>query len=217
MGAMGISFPPEFPKGPWKTSEEAKDCINKCYAQKTSTGCGAFTVVFRSSVVTQSSPKGSKKVNRRLLVCDHHGKYRSKSRGVRHGYCSKRTGCPWGIWIEESPKGWIPAAYTRASIAAATMKQAANAEAVHNHELTIQESDTRSVAALRYIPNEILPFCDDLVEERLKPRHIYEIAKRKCAELDINVTFTLRDVQNRYRAGGQRRKSRKPSTRCELP
>ena len=51
MSAQGISFPSGFPKGPWKTSEEAKNCINKCYAQQTNTGCGAFTVVFRSSVM----------------------------------------------------------------------------------------------------------------------------------------------------------------------
>ena len=73
MGAKGISFPSGFPKGPWKTAEEAKNCFNKCYAQKTSTGCGAFSAIFRSSMVGRSASKGSKKGNRQLLVCDHHG------------------------------------------------------------------------------------------------------------------------------------------------
>lgn len=166
MGAKGISFPSGFPEGPWKSSEEAKDCINKCYAQKTSTGCGAFTAVFRSSVVMASASKGSKKGNRRLLVCDHQGGHKSKSTGVRNGYSSKRTGCPWGIWMEESTEGWVPAAYNRASIAAALKERAANAEAVHNHELTTKESETRSVAALRDIPEEILSFCDNNLRER---------------------------------------------------
>ena len=61
MCAKGISFPSRFPEGPWTTSEEAKDCINKCYAQKASTGCGAFTAVFRSSVVMGSASKEAKR------------------------------------------------------------------------------------------------------------------------------------------------------------
>jgi hypothetical protein len=101
--------------------------------------------------------------------------------------------------MEESTEGWVPAAYNRASIAAALKERAANAEAVHNHELTTKESETRSVAALRDIPEEILSFCDNLAEGRLKPAQIYERAKEKCADLDIAVTFTLRDFQNRYR------------------
>jgi hypothetical protein len=199
MGAKGIYFPSGFPKGPWKKSEEAKDCINKCYAQKTSTGCGAFTAIFRSCMVARSASKGSKKGNRQLLVCDHHGGHISKSTGVRKGHCSKRTGCPWGIWIEESTEGWIPAFYNRASIAAALKEQAADAEAVHNHELIIKDSEKRSVATLRYFPEEILPYCDNLAGGRLKSAQIYERAKEKCADLDIEVNFTLRDFKNRYR------------------
>ena len=199
MIAQGISFPSGFPKGPWKTPEEAKNCINKCYAQQTSTGCGAFTVVFRTSVSTSSASKRSKKGNRRLLVCDHQRHHKSKSTGLRNGNFSKRTGCPWGIWIEESTEGWIPAAYNRASIAAAVKEKAADAETIHNHELIVKESEKRSVAALRYIPEKILHLCDHLAEGHLKPAKIYESAKEKCAELGIEVNFTLKDFQNRYR------------------
>ena len=34
MIAQGISFPSEFPKGPWNMPDEAKNCINKCYARQ---------------------------------------------------------------------------------------------------------------------------------------------------------------------------------------
>ena len=91
MGAKGISFPSGFPKSRWKTTEEAKDGINKCCAQKTSNGCGAFTAIFRFCIVARSASKRSKECNRQLLVCDHHGMHKSKSTGVRIGHCSKRT------------------------------------------------------------------------------------------------------------------------------
>ena len=148
MGAKGISFPSGFPKSRWKTTEEAKDGINKCYAQKTSNGCGAFTAIFRFCIVARSASKGSKECNRQLLVCDHHGTHKSKSTGVRNEHCSKRTSWQWGGWIEDSIEGWIPAFYNRASIAAALKEKAADVEAVHNHELTIFRKALRCSSAL---------------------------------------------------------------------
>ena len=49
---------------------------------------------------------------------------------------------------------------------------------------------------MRSIPKEILPYCDNLAEGRLK---FYERTKGKCADLNTEMNFTLRDFQNRYR------------------
>ena len=72
MGAMDISFPSEFPKGPWKTSEEAKDCINKCFTAIPRKLAPAVEL-FSHFSIARSASKGSKMGNCQLLVCDHHG------------------------------------------------------------------------------------------------------------------------------------------------
>ena len=52
---------------------------------------------------------------------------------------------------------------------------------------------------MRSIPKEILPYCDNLAEGRLKSAQIYERARGKCADHNTEMNFTLKDFQNRYR------------------
>jgi hypothetical protein len=124
--------------------------------------------------------------------------------GTARGEKTKKTDCKWGFEYELSTEGWMAAGPTKDAIKAYKKMQDENGNLatihdIHNHLLPKTKAESHAKPSLRSIPEELLPMADDLNKTAFSNAAIYDFLLRQCDLKELEVNFTKRDVDNRYR------------------
>ena len=166
------SFPDGFPtEGPWDSEEEAFDTISR-FCKNSKTGDGAHGISKNCRRAFGSMARGPSVT----YSCD---RYRNPKAGVKTKHC----GCKWAIVLEQTKIGW-------------TVCRAKTLE--HNHDLPKSAVEANANSANRHMPENIDGMAKFLNKARMKPAKIFRFLVQECNEQGIDVTFTLKDIQNKY-------------------
>jgi hypothetical protein len=182
------------PAGLYETENEIIEAV-QAWAADLETNGGAFGIPPRRESL---KPAGKMKGPRRLLVCDRGGQAnRSKVNGFRPKQRTKKCNCTWGIFIEECEEGWITVEIPKK--ARELLRQpGATVTNIHNHALLQTVAESNTSVYLRSIPADLKDMAETLSWAACSPNEIFLALSRECQRLGRAVTFTRKDIANKY-------------------
>ena len=190
----GLSFPEGMPLGPFDEKKQLIEML-QIWAKDPNTYGGSFVITANSKRQATSSA-GEKQ----LLLCDKSGKPRVSQKNPADVQCnkvSKKTDCPWGVWIEHIDFGWVVSMPQEKAVKAAR----ANGDDVclmNNHPLLVTALERNMNPALHQIPGEVAEYANCLKKGAMGPSQIYHALVWECQEKGITVTFNQDDIRNKY-------------------
>jgi hypothetical protein len=182
------------PVGPYDTEERMIQAV-QAWAGKPETNGGAFAIPPKLESLKEA---GKTKGPRRLLLCDRSGKLKqTKSDNSRPKQLSKKCDCHWGVWIEQCQQGWTTVEMPKKA-RDILGQPGATVATIHNHILLQTVPELNTNANLRGIPAHLEEHAESLSRASLTPHKIFAALVRECKRLGLEVTFTRRDIQNKY-------------------
>jgi hypothetical protein len=180
------------PVGPCETENEIIEAVQAWAANPEING-GAFGIT-RESLKPALKTKGP----RRLLVCDRSGQARrSKVDYSRPAQRIKKCNCTWNIYIEQCEEGWVTVEMPKK--ARELLRQPdATVATIHNHTLLQTVAESYTNANLRSIPDDLKDMAETLSWAACSSHEIFLALSCECQRLGRAVTFTRKDVYNRY-------------------
>ena len=180
------------PTGPWKSDVDAKMAINE-YAH-----CHGFSVIFRTILLASNQKRG----RRRHVCCDRFGFYKHRLHAAtidkQRNKCTKKCGCPWGVWIEEivdkdkEDVVWVCTVMDRDSYLTAPDFHGST------HVLCKNLSSKNAFSSFRNIPNDLIECCE-LMSKTMNTKIVHQFLVNTVLSRGGEITFTYMDVFNAFK------------------
>ena len=167
------SLPCGFPTGPWQTDKAALDEINT-FTTDTRTDSGGFAVGWGSKKAATSAA-GWARGTRKKVICHQH-------KEPHH--------CKWSMWLEECVEGWVVSDLSGHND---------DIGESHSHLLAQTREEANAHAAMRSIPEELLPTAKSMVAAGLRVADVVRWLIRQVKATGDEVAFNYMDV---YHATG---------------
>ena len=159
-------LPPGMPTGPFATALQAKSEIG-AFCMNPKTLGGGFAVVLGSSRPGVARAGPNQRGRRKKLVCHKHTQPHS---------------CKWQLWLERCVEGWV--IYRSA------------ADAGHTHALVQSRAEANAHAAMRSIPEEVLPTAKSMVKSGMSVAAVERWLRHTVEARGDEVSFVYQDVYN---------------------
>ena len=185
--------------GPCETREMLVEQLKTWAADPTTSG-GSFAITKDSL-----KPATSKRGRHQLIKCHRGGNSRSQQENLNPNDIERTTQkpsskveCPWGLYIEETDIGWIVSQPSKPALKRAQTSGSNECMDHDNHKPIQTSTEMLKYPGLRTIPEQLHEYAAHLQEARVKVADIYHALVERCMKENIQVTFTVDDIKNKY-------------------
>ena len=183
-------FEKGLPLGPFPSFDLLLSSL-RVWAQDETHGGGKFNV----NVDSRKGP-ATTRGDRCLLVCECAGKVRVRSSidpaERKRLTFTKKTNCPWALWVEEIAEGWIVHHMSAKAIAEY------DGNGFHNHKLTRGLAESNANARNRSIPSDLTKNAELLIKSGLTVAKTFAALVKSCRDEGREVTFNKKDLSNAF-------------------